>query len=188
VDGRTVSKWLNKNVDKPVVFDFGRATEVSGYRLATGFDAHGRDPLWWTLEGTNHINGPWKLLHEADETEVFVPQKRMTWTSTKVQGTRKPRFAEQHARTDGNDTEYNTAKKGTFYVGDSVDDEDEESGESRSQTTEPANPTANKKRPAKQTREQKKLAKLLKRLKKQTRANKGGSASEGAGDVDAGEL
>lgn len=51
IDGNAGTKWLDFHRN-PVVFDFGTATTVDGYRMITANDAIERDPVRWTMEGS----------------------------------------------------------------------------------------------------------------------------------------
>lgn len=59
-DGLTTSKWLDFN-KKGLVFAFTAATTVDAYRFATANDATERDPVSWTLEGSDDQSS-WTLI------------------------------------------------------------------------------------------------------------------------------
>jgi hypothetical protein len=67
LDVDTGTKWLNFNKFDPILFEFqdgeGQplATTIDAYTFATGGDAPERDPVSWTLEGSNDGND-WVLL------------------------------------------------------------------------------------------------------------------------------
>lgn len=52
VDGNYGSKWLDTN-NRPVIFDFGAPRPFDRYLFVTGNDAPDRDPVEWTLEGSD---------------------------------------------------------------------------------------------------------------------------------------
>jgi Bacterial lectin len=71
VDGDGVNnKWLDFN-NAPVVFDFGVPAEgdppksFTNYFFFTANDAPGRDPVQWTLEGSND-QSTWTLIEKVD--------------------------------------------------------------------------------------------------------------------------
>jgi hypothetical protein len=62
VDGVLTSKWLDFN-KAPLVLDFGAPVEADGYRFGTANDEPARDPISWTLEGSDD-NETWTLIDE----------------------------------------------------------------------------------------------------------------------------
>jgi hypothetical protein len=60
IDGDTGSKWLDFN-KMGLIFTFPAATTVDAYRFATANDATERDPVSWTLEGSDDLLG-WTLI------------------------------------------------------------------------------------------------------------------------------
>lgn len=62
IDGDIGTKWFdNAQPFQPIVFNFGDPVRIDGYMLWTAGDLPGRDPVSWTLEGSNDgIN--WELL------------------------------------------------------------------------------------------------------------------------------
>lgn len=53
IDGNgTDNKWLDLN-NAPVIFNFGEPKTFDGYSFYTANDAPDRDPIQWTLEGSN---------------------------------------------------------------------------------------------------------------------------------------
>ncbi len=52
VDGNLSTKWLDLN-NAPVVFDFGTPTTIDFYRFTTANDIPDRDPMRWSLEGSD---------------------------------------------------------------------------------------------------------------------------------------
>lgn len=79
VDGNLGTKWLDFNKFTGLVLDFGTPVFTDGYRFATANDADERDPLSWTVEGSND-NFNWTIL----DTRSFanVPATRQTYTET----------------------------------------------------------------------------------------------------------
>lgn len=53
VDGDLSTKWLDFTKFSGLVLDFGNPVFADGYRFATANDATERDPVSWTLEGSN---------------------------------------------------------------------------------------------------------------------------------------
>lgn len=51
VDGSLTTKWFS-SVNAPLVFTFSAPVTVDNYSFATGNDSEGRDPVSWTLEGS----------------------------------------------------------------------------------------------------------------------------------------
>jgi hypothetical protein len=65
IDGNgTGNKWLDFN-NAPVIFDFGDATTIDGYSFYTANDAINRDPIQWTLEGSND-QATWSLIENVN--------------------------------------------------------------------------------------------------------------------------
>ena len=64
VDGDTNTKWLNFDGagGAILVLDFGAPMPVDGYRFATANDFPERDPVSWTIEGSNSAFGTYDLL------------------------------------------------------------------------------------------------------------------------------
>lgn len=60
VDGNTATKWLDRNT-LPIILDFGAPTLADSYSFATANDAPERDPISWTLEGSNDQT-TWELI------------------------------------------------------------------------------------------------------------------------------
>jgi hypothetical protein len=99
------TKWVD-TIGKPLIFDFGISTQLDGFRWATGWDPNsvGRDPVRWTLEGSNTLQdnsmtieigpdgrqvvkgrGPsgghnaWAMLHDTREDGFAVTEERSEW-------------------------------------------------------------------------------------------------------------
>ncbi|MBK1883913.1 discoidin domain-containing protein [Luteolibacter pohnpeiensis] len=64
IDNNTATKWYDGN-SAPVIFDFGTPQTFDGYRFATGNDAASRDPIQWTLEGSND-QSTWTMIENVD--------------------------------------------------------------------------------------------------------------------------
>jgi autotransporter-associated beta strand protein len=64
IDGSAATKWLNFNKFTPVLFTFPTPTGVDSYTFTTANDAPERDPVSWTLEGSNDL-ATWSLLHNV---------------------------------------------------------------------------------------------------------------------------
>jgi hypothetical protein len=61
-DNNTATKWCNTNgLTGYALFDFGTTVIIDGYRWATGNDAPERDPISWTIEGSDN-NTTWTLI------------------------------------------------------------------------------------------------------------------------------
>ncbi|MDG2324900.1 MAG: lamin tail domain-containing protein [Akkermansiaceae bacterium] len=80
VDGSLTTKWLDFN-QGPLVFDFGSATTVGGYRWSTANDAPERDPVRWILEGSDDETN-WDLVDERVDGDFPTPSARYTYTPT----------------------------------------------------------------------------------------------------------
>lgn len=50
-------------------FDFGTPTTTNGYKLTTGPDASSRDPVEWTIEGTNNAAGEWFVIDSISQSQ-----------------------------------------------------------------------------------------------------------------------
>jgi hypothetical protein len=75
-DDRT--KWLDFNV-KPLVYDFGESIKIYKYNFRTANDFPRRDPVRWTLEGSND-GTTWVMLD--DRTSVDYLTTTLRWTQT----------------------------------------------------------------------------------------------------------
>lgn len=60
VDGLTSTKLLDRRV-KPIVFEFEQAVAIDSYRFSTANDVDLRDPVKWTLEGSDD-GSSWVLI------------------------------------------------------------------------------------------------------------------------------
>jgi hypothetical protein len=59
-DGNTATKWLDFNT-QPIILDFGAPTLADSYSFATANDAPERDPISWTLSGSNDLT-TWEVI------------------------------------------------------------------------------------------------------------------------------
>lgn len=66
LDNNAGTKWLNFNKFNPVIFSFPAPTQVTGYTFTTANDAPERDPVSWTLEGSNDQIA-WAILHTVTD-------------------------------------------------------------------------------------------------------------------------
>lgn len=65
IDGDGVSnKWLDFG-NAPVIFDFGAPTTIDAYSFYTANDAPSRDPIQWTLEGSDDAT-EWTLIENVN--------------------------------------------------------------------------------------------------------------------------
>lgn len=76
------TKWLDFN-KAPVVFDFGTATTIDGYNFATANDAQERDPVSWTLEGSDD-NATWTLIDAINNYPTTTARKAYAVADTAV--------------------------------------------------------------------------------------------------------
>ena len=77
VDNNPDTKWLNFNKFNPLIVDFGTSVQSDAYSLTTANDAEERDPVSWTLDGSNDLLN-WSPL-DTREGEA-VPTERFTET------------------------------------------------------------------------------------------------------------
>jgi hypothetical protein len=65
-DGNPTTKWLDDNPNVPVIFYFGETpVTFDRYLFVTGNDAVDRDPVQWTLEGSNDEE-TWDLIENVN--------------------------------------------------------------------------------------------------------------------------
>jgi len=62
IDGKVQTKWLDKQKG-PLVIDFGTGTQASHFRFTTANDAEERDPVTWSIEGSNDT-ADWTVLQD----------------------------------------------------------------------------------------------------------------------------
>ena len=77
VDGSLGTKWLDFNKGA-LIFDFGSPEEIDSYRWATANDAEERDPVRWTLEGSDNATS-WTLLEDQTAADYPVTLSRQTY-------------------------------------------------------------------------------------------------------------
>ena len=92
-DGSVLTKWLDRSGNGVVggidtgltkswklVIDFGASTRkaADAFRYATANDVDGRDPVRWTLEGSND-NTNWSTLH-TQSSDASITTDRQTFT------------------------------------------------------------------------------------------------------------
>jgi len=68
IDENTATKWLGGFNAAPIgglVFEFPSAVTIDAYSFATANDADGRDPVSWTLEGSEN-GADWTLIDTVD--------------------------------------------------------------------------------------------------------------------------
>lgn len=87
IDGNGVdNKWLDFN-NAPVIFDFGASPPTfNRYFFYTGNDAPDRDPLRWTLEGSNNGTS-WTLIENVDFDYPTPATRKVTSNSIPLPGT-----------------------------------------------------------------------------------------------------
>ena len=78
IDGVTTTKWLDVNRSQ-VVFNFGSAATIDGYRFTTANDQDVRDPIRWLFEGSSD-GSTWTLL-DHQTSDFATPTARQTATS-----------------------------------------------------------------------------------------------------------
>lgn len=78
IDGLATTKWLDFHKSS-VVFDFGSAVAIDGYRFTTANDAIERDPVRWVLEGSTD-GSTWTLVDHMN-ADFATPTTRGTVTT-----------------------------------------------------------------------------------------------------------
>jgi hypothetical protein len=74
IDGKNNTKFLDFNI-KPLIIDFKKSISVTDYTFVTANDSNGRDPISWTLEGSNDST-TWTTLDTKDSYNT--PTGRLT--------------------------------------------------------------------------------------------------------------
>ena len=102
VDGDTTSKICspNKFGDSLYYFIFkaGKNVSVSKYSIATGNDAHDRDPKTWRLYGMNANSDPdltdsgWQLIDSKNNNSALYNAERCTWVDFTVDNPTNNRY------------------------------------------------------------------------------------------------
>jgi autotransporter-associated beta strand protein len=80
-DGSTATKWLDFN-NKPLVFSLATDTNnnplaIDSYQFFTANDSPDRDPVRWTLEGSNDLDS-WTLVDAIDTIDYPATTARLT--------------------------------------------------------------------------------------------------------------
>ncbi len=78
VDGSTSTKWLDFN-RAPLVLEFPNPVTIDGYRFATANDSPERDPIAWTLEGSN--DGTTWSVFDTRDVGFVIPSERFVYTN-----------------------------------------------------------------------------------------------------------
>jgi len=82
IDNNTSTKWLdssNRSI-RSLVVDFSSVRIADSFSFATANDVIGRDPIQWTVDGSNdNIN--WTTLH-SQTTDASITTSRLTYTQT----------------------------------------------------------------------------------------------------------
>lgn len=80
IDGSVETKWLDgsNRATRSLVVDFGSIKFADAFRFATGNDVDGRDPVQWTVDGSND-NSNWTTLH-SQPTDASITTSRKTYT------------------------------------------------------------------------------------------------------------
>jgi hypothetical protein len=80
IDNNTATKWLdssNRSV-RSLVVDFVTPKIADSFKFATANDTEGRDPIQWTVDGSNDSNN-WTTLH-SQTTDASITASRNTYT------------------------------------------------------------------------------------------------------------
>ena len=64
IDGDPNSKWLDSN-RRPLIVDLGSTVPITGYSFVTGNDFSDRDPIQWSLQGSNNGTS-WAIIEQVD--------------------------------------------------------------------------------------------------------------------------
>ena len=87
IDNNTATKFLDQSgnggaygsvISWKLVVDFGARRTVDAFRFCTANDVDGRDPVRWTMEGSND-NVNWRTLH-TQATDATITTSRFTYT------------------------------------------------------------------------------------------------------------
>ncbi len=82
IDGDINTKWLNFET-RGLIFDFGSTKTFSSYEFATGGDAPERDPVRWTMEGSNDAT-TWTLIDNLTDFDFPTPEARSTYINAPI--------------------------------------------------------------------------------------------------------
>ena len=80
IDNNVTTKWLDKSNRsiRPLVVDFVTPKVADSFRFATANDVTGRDPIQWTVDGSNdNIN--WTSVHKQT-SDATITTNRQTYT------------------------------------------------------------------------------------------------------------
>lgn len=77
-DGVTASKFCNASGIVALFYTFPQAVTVTGYRLATANDSPERDPVSWTVAGSNDGGTTWTVIDT--QTNYATPNAREAYT------------------------------------------------------------------------------------------------------------
>jgi hypothetical protein len=80
IDGTVETKWVDRSSrsTRPLIIDFGTRKVADSFRFATANDVDGRDPVRWTIDGSND-NVNWTTLH-TQSTDASITTSRKTYT------------------------------------------------------------------------------------------------------------
>ncbi len=87
IDNNTSTKFLDYSgnggslgsvISWKLVVDFSSRRTVDAFRFCTANDVDGRDPVRWTMEGSND-NVNWRTIH-TQSTDAAVTTSRLTYT------------------------------------------------------------------------------------------------------------
>ena len=87
IDNNTSTKFLDYSgnggslgsvISWKLVVDFSSRRTVDAFRFCTANDVDGRDPVRWTMEGSND-NVSWRTIH-TQSTDAAVTTSRLTYT------------------------------------------------------------------------------------------------------------
>ena len=73
-DGSFTTKWFDGNI-QPLILDLGTPTNFNGYTFGTANDSPERDPVRWTLEGSNDST-TWTLIENVTSFDFPMPLAR----------------------------------------------------------------------------------------------------------------
>ena len=76
----TASSESGEDASRTLQWAMTKALTLEGYAFVTGGDVPGRDPLAWTLYGSNDLNGEWMVL--SNVTEANLPTDRRATSTT----------------------------------------------------------------------------------------------------------
>ena len=74
IDGSVSTKWLDFN-KRTLILEFSSSVSINGYVWYTANDHTERDPIRWTLEGSNNKSS-WKMIDDRSRADQNVPTAR----------------------------------------------------------------------------------------------------------------